>query len=204
LKIYKVQLPLHCGGKSYELVCSNELSVKNLICSTLKRDRIPKGTVIEKVGLTKKPATRLIEKSLETKNKIKVAKVVEEVEEIVDSLRSRAKNKKSKVISSTDKDISDRLELIAIEKKQLQEKKELEESKYYNYKGIQLYKDDMITLKKDINLSNCIVFIYDNDVLEYHGIGDGAILSLKRGTNMWLYVDDSIDKSNLNRLSKHI
>lgn len=193
-KVYDVVIPAHSGGGRYEIVSPNESYVKKLICSSLKKNKVPKGTLIKKIGLSKKAVSSGLEKDS------KKQKPVEAVE-IVDSLRARAKKLKKLKKNSVEIPIE---KVIEKEKEELKKEKLLEEEEYYNYVGIKLRKDKMVTLKSKMDFSDCTLYILKDGEIQLLFVGGEAVVTLSRGNTFWLYLDHSADKKFLSELQNHI
>lgn len=186
-KVYDVVLPAHSGGGRFEVVSPNESHVKRLICSSLKKDRVPKGTTIQKIGLSKGS----ISSSL-------VNKTTPKKEDVVDSLRARSKKPKKREAHIHIEKIVEK------EKEEIQKKKLLEDAEYYNYFGIELRKDEMIKLKSKMDFSNCTLYVLEDNDVQLLFIGEESVATLSRGTTFWLYLDHTTDKKYITELQKHV
>lgn len=197
-KIYKVKVPSHSGGGNYKIIAKSESRAKEILCEKLNRNRVPKGTIITKIGLSKG------EESTESET----PKTKQEPEN--DSLKSRStkpsqktspptRTRKKKPISKLD---PYQKKLYRQEKQEEKENKELE--KCVCLKGLYLNKEDQVKLKSKMNLFDCTLYIEDEDGINLFYIGEESVLTLKRGTKFWLYIDHTTDKVNEKELVNHI
>ena len=175
--VYRVILPSHAGGKKYDITAGSENKAKEILCKALKRDRVPRGTTIEKTG-------KAAPKPQDTPD---------------DSMRNKAKAiKKVKPKPLTNHERKEHQEY-----KQEQKEKDVQ-SNSVCVDGLYLLKSDMVRLKSQMTFSDVTLYVEEDNNVGVFFIGDDAEYTMKRGVNFWLYIDHTKNKTNLKELQKHI
>ncbi len=196
-KVYEVTIPSHSGGGKYRITAKNETRVKEMICEKLGRDRVPKGTIINKIGLSK-----VSKESSENKTEPPV-----EPQEQEDSLKKRSiknidvnEKKKVKLV----KDLKPYEKKVYIEQKK-EEKEQKEQENCYYLDGLYLKYENQVKLKSKMDFHDAVLYYVEEDgKVCFCYVGEESILSLKRGTKLWLYIDYTKDKVNEKELLNHI
>lgn len=188
-KVYEVTVPAHSGGGKFRVTAANEKRVKELLCKKLDRTRVPKGTVIKKIGLTKKKE-ETSEEPQEDSLKEKALKAAEEKK------ATKPKKKPVKALNPHE------MKLYLEQKKEEKEKKEHEDCTFIN--GLYLKNEKKVKLRSKMDFSDASLFIMEDGAPKPCYVGEDCVLTIKRGTELWLYLDHTEDKVNEKELLNHI
>lgn len=183
MKTYKVVIPSHQPNPgTYTVVASNTVAVKELICSEMGRDRIPRGTTITKTGLTNSPASsKLFSKAPES---------------LVDDRRAEKLNKKVNPPKRGKTSRRGPKPLSIDEKKRREEEREYQKEKEsekdtLRFNGVKLRISDGVKLKRMESFSDCFLYAQgkDESVPQSYGISDEGQITFKRGYTIWMVID---------------
>ena len=204
-KIYQVEVPEHSGGGKYKVTANNEARVKEMLCKKLGRTRVPKGTIIKKIGLTK--SKEKTEEQLDPKKDSAATQPAQPAQPAKeDSLKSRSRKPAAEKKTSSKKLVKDlnsyQKKLYNQQKQEEKEEKEKENSACAG--GIYLNYDNQVKLKSKMDITFSTLYIEEDDGVSVLYVGEDAAVTLKRGTKFWLYIDHTEDNINQTSLLDHI
>jgi hypothetical protein len=213
-KLYKVTIPAgQPAAGTHEVVAANEKAVRNLICKDTKRQRIPWGTSIDKIGLTKDSITTSIfsmanKKTKTNKPSSKPSKALKKsksstVNDVsrVPKRRGRPPKVKKEITESLEKAEKASKRREAANKKA--EEKEIETKKdTIRFHGYSLRKSEVTKIPRKTEFNNCTMVVCDTDFknMKFVCLGEDFYQTFGRGTLAWIICDRDPKNANIKAL----
>lgn len=183
-KVYEVTIPSHQpNAGTYRVVAGSVGAVKDLICKSMDRGRVPRGTEINKVGLSKEPdSLSLFSKSKAATKPARKIAAKRAAKTSNDNARSPKPRGRGKTAAPTTKK-----KLSAEERAEKRIADERADT--INIRGIQLRKSQGIKLTKNLIVTEASFIVEKDGRYDQIAVGEDAEIVLSKGHTIWMLCD---------------
>lgn len=182
-KIYEVTLPSHHPKSgTYKVVSGSVGAVKELVCKSLDRNRIPRGTDITKLGLTSSPASKSLFSVPKSSGVSSPAS------------RKAAGRRGKKTSNDTERSPMPRGKSPIKDNKLTAEERASkriadERADTANIRGIQIRKSQGIKLTKNLSVTEASILAEKGGRYDQISVGEDAEIVLTKGHTIWILCD---------------
>jgi hypothetical protein len=182
-KIYKIS----SRGNTWEVLGNNTKQVKEYIAAKFGMKQVPKGTVVEKIGLTKETVTSVTVRTSDTSEPAPSSTTLEAGIKAARNVRKKRSNAASK------------------EERDFAKREEIKKDTIFinGGKSISVRKSLATKLTKKVSFCNCeIVYKIGSGDYQWAYIGEDTLHEMRRGTIVWIHNDHTETNKNIKLLEE--
>ena len=182
-KIYTIS----SRGNTWEVLANNTKQVKVYVAKKFGMKQVPKGTVIEKTGLTKEQVETVTVKEGSVSPSEPSTSIANAALKAARTVLKNRSNKASREDREFDKREKIKKDTIFVN----------------GGKAIAVRKSLATKLSKKVSFCNCeIVYKIGNGDYQWAYIGEDTTHEIKRGATVWIYIDHSESNKNIKLLEE--